>query len=154
MYNYPYSQYVSKPNNEKLNAINNEIANLEMQKTQMMMPQPITQNFQMLGNTNSIKYLNDIEDVKREFVVGDTPFFSKDMSVLWIKNSKGDIKTYEIKEIVQKDEKDMLIDALMLQIEDLKKERDRNEQPNDKYINGSNKSEKSSNGKSNSRINK
>jgi len=154
MYNYSYSQYVSKPNNEKLNAINNEIANLEMQKTQMMMPQPITQNFQMLGNTNSIKYLNDIEDVKREFVVGDTPFFSKDMSVLWVKNSKGDIKTYEIKEIVQKDEKDMLIDALMLQIEDLKKERDRNEQPNDKYINGSNKSEKSSNGKSNSRINK
>lgn len=149
-----YNNYSQQSNIDRINSINNEIANLEMKRTQAMMPQPITQNFQMLGNTNSIKYLNDIEEVKREFVVGDTPFFSKDMSVLWVKNSKGDIKTYEIKEIVQKDEKDMLIDALMLQIEDLKKERDRNEQPNDKYINGSNKSEKSSNGKSNSRINK
>lgn len=150
MYNNPYNQ---QNNIDRINAINNEIANLEMRRTQAMMPQPITQNFQMLNN-NSMRYANDIEEVKRDYTINDTPFFSKDMSVLWVKNIKGDIKTYELKEIVQKDEKDMLIDALMLQIEDLKKERDRNGQSDNKYVDKSTQNKKSSNGKSNSRVNK
>ena len=37
------------------------------------------------------------------------------------KNTKGDIKTYELKEIVQKDEKDIQIEYLQAQIEELKK---------------------------------
>lgn len=149
MYNNPYNQ---QNNIDRINAINNEIANLEMRRTQAMMPQPITQNFQMLNN-NSMKYANDIEEVKRDYTINDTPFFSKDMSVLWVKNIKGDIKTYELKEIVQKDEKDMLIDALMLQIEDLKKERDKNGQSDNKYVDKSTQNKKSSNGKSSSRVN-
>lgn len=150
MYNNPYNQ---QNNIDRINAINNEIANLEMRRTQAMMPQPITQNFQMLNN-NSMRYANDIEEVKRDYTINDTPFFSKDMSVLWVKNIKGDIKTYELKEIVQKDEKDMLIDALMLQIEDLKKERDKNGQSDNKYVDKSTQNKKSSNGKSNSRVDK
>ena len=55
-------------------------------------------------------------------VVGDTPYFSKDMSVVWIKNTKGDIKTYELNEIVPKDNKDIKIEYLQAQIEELKKE--------------------------------
>lgn len=149
MYNNPYNQ---QNNIDRINAINNEIANLEMRRTQAMMPQPITQNFQMLNN-NSMRYANDIEEVKRDYTINDTPFFSKDMSVLWVKNIKGDIKTYELKEIVQKDEKDMLIDALMLQIEDLKKERDKNGQSDNKYVDKSTQNKKSSNGKSSSRVN-
>jgi hypothetical protein len=148
MYNNPYNQ---QNNIDRINAINNEIANLEMRRTQAMMPQPITQNFQMLNN-NSMRYANDIEEVKRDYTINDTPFFSKDMSVLWVKNIKGDIKTYELKELVQKDEKDMLIDALMLQIEDLKKERDRNGQSDNKYVDKSTQNKKSSNGKSSSRV--
>ena len=53
-------------------------------------------------------------------VIGDTPYFSKDMSVVWIKNTKGEIKTYELNEIVPLDEKDMQIQYLQSQIEELK----------------------------------
>ena len=49
------------------------------------------------------------------------------MSVVWIKNVKGEIKTYELNEIILKDDKDIKIDFLMAQIEDLKKEITKNE---------------------------
>ena len=60
-------------------------------------------------------------------VIGDTPYFSKDMSVVWIKNTKGDIKTYELTEIVPKDAKDLQIDFLQSQIEELRKEMKKND---------------------------
>ena len=63
-------------------------------------------------------------------VVGDTPYFSKDMSVVWIKNTKGEIKTYELNEIVPKDNKDIQIEYLQAQIEELKKEMKKNESTN------------------------
>ena len=53
-------------------------------------------------------------------VIGDTPYFSKDMSVVWIKNTKGEIKTYELTEIIPKDSKDLQIEFLQTQIEELK----------------------------------
>ena len=62
----------------------------------------------------------ELEDVKKEIVYFDTPFFSKDLSVLWVKNNKGDIKAYELKEIVQKDNKDIQIEYLMEEIDKLK----------------------------------
>ena len=55
-------------------------------------------------------------------VIGDTPFFSNDMSIVWIKSTNGEIKSYELKEIIQKDEKDIQIEYLQAQIEELKKE--------------------------------
>lgn len=42
------------------------------------------------------------------------------MTNLWIKNSKGDIRTFELQEIIPKDEKDILIENLQKQIEELK----------------------------------
>ena len=42
------------------------------------------------------------------------------MSVVWIKNNKNDIKTYELNEIVPKDSKDLQIEYLQAQIEELK----------------------------------
>ena len=68
-----------------------------------------------------MRYANSLDDVNREMVYADTPFFSKDMSVVWIKNSKNEIKTYELNEIIPRDEKDIKIDFLMAQIEELKK---------------------------------
>ena len=50
----------------------------------------------------------------------ETPFFSKDMSIVWIKNSKGDIKSYELEEIIPKAEKDLQIELLQAQIDELK----------------------------------
>ena len=115
MYNNPYI------NNFNLNdRIDNEIERLKQMKTQVQQPTPITQNFQLAPTHNGMKYANTIEEVKKEVVYSDTPYFSKDMSVLWVKNSKGDIKAYELTEIINKDDKDIQIEYLMNEIDKLK----------------------------------
>ena len=104
-----------------LDRINNQIAELERMKSQLPpVQQPITQNFQLAPTSDFIKYDNSIEEVSKNMVIGDTPYFSKDMSVVWIKNTKNEIKTYELNEIIPKDEKDLTIEYLQSQIEELK----------------------------------
>jgi len=122
MYNNPYMNPYSTMGQQNLNEkIDNEIAKLQQMKTNVNQPTPaINQTFQLAPNNHTMKYANTIDDVNKEIVYLDTPFFSKDMSVLWIKNAKGDIKTYELNEIVPKDEKDMQIEYLQSQIEELK----------------------------------
>lgn len=156
MYNNQYTQYNPQLELEKLNAKINDMERIKAQlQQQIAIPPAINQTFQLAPNSSGIKYVNNVEDVKKELVMMDTPFFSNDLSTLWIKNVKGDIKSYELKEIVLKDERDTIIDDLKLQIEELKKEKVINhEQSNDKYINESIKNKKSPNGKSNTRINK
>ena len=108
-----------------IDRINNQIAELEKIRSQLPMQQPtnLTQNFQLApANRDVIRYVNSIDDVQKEMVVGETPYFSKDMSVVWIKNSKGEIKSYALEEIIQKDDKDIKIEYLQAQIEELKKE--------------------------------
>lgn len=132
----PYYNLYNRPSIE---SINNQIQELERMKAQVQQPiqtpTSLTQNFQIAPTSNeSIKYVNSIEDVEKVFVIGDTPYFSKDLSVLWIKNAKGDIRSYEIKEIIQKDEKDLQIESLIQnnnklqnEIERLRKEMNPNE---------------------------
>ena len=121
MFNNPYiNPYSSQSNVDK---INEQITQLEALKKQMQQPAPtnLTQNFQLAPqNKEVIRYANSINEVQRDFVIGDTPYFSKDMSVVWIKNAKGDIKTYELNEIVPKDEKDLMIESLQMQIDELR----------------------------------
>ena len=122
MYNNPYMTNISQQSfNER---IDGEIERLKQMKNQMQQPiqQPtnLTQNFQISPSHNLMKYANTLEEVQKEIIYNDTPFFSKDMSVLWVKNTKGDIKTYELKEIVPLDEKDIQIQYLQSQIEELK----------------------------------
>lgn len=105
-----------------IDRINAQIAELEKLKSQVPNIQPITQNFQ-LAPQNGFRYANNIEEVKKEYIINDTPFFSKDLSVLWVKNSNGEIKTYELNEVIQKDEKDLQIEFLQAQINELKKGR-------------------------------
>lgn len=110
--------------------IDASIAQLQQMKQQLpqLSTPSINQTFQLAPNNISlIKYANSLEDVNREFVIGETPFFSKDMSVLWVKDSKGNIKTYELNEIIKKDEKDLKIELLQAQINELKKGIDINE---------------------------
>jgi len=123
MYNNPY-MYQQTYNQQNINdRIDNQIAQLQQMKEQMRnQPTSINQTFQLApSNNGKMKYAGTIDDVNKEHVMEETPFFSKDMSVLWVKNPSGNIKIYELKETPIKDSKDMLIDALMLQIEDLKK---------------------------------
>lgn len=122
MYNTPYYN-----NQANLDRLNNQIAELEKIKAQLQQPiaQPtnLTQNFQLAPtNRDVIKYAASMEEVQREQVIGDTPYFSKDMSVVWIKNTRGGIKTYELNEIIPKDEKDLQIELLQTQLNELKKE--------------------------------
>ncbi len=123
MYNNPYmlnQNYNQQSMNER---IDNQIAQLQQMKEQMKHQQPtsINQTFQLAPQQNGIRFANSLDDVNKEMVYGDTPFFSKDMSIVWIKNNKNEITAYELNEIVPKDEKDIKIDFLLAQIEELKK---------------------------------
>lgn len=133
MNNNPYYRSYANPYQNVYNQqnmydqIDSQIAQLNQMKEQMKnnsnqnQQQPaINQTFQLAPNGHGgIRYVNSIEDVGKETVFVDTPFFSKDLSVMWIKNSNGDIKAYELNEIIQKDEKDFQIDLLTAKINEL-----------------------------------
>ena len=146
-------------NRPSIETINNQIQELERMRNQMQQPVQtptnLTQNFQIAPTSNeSIKYVNSIEDVEKVFVIGDTPYFSKDLSVVWIKNAKGDIKSYELKEIIQKDEKDLMIEKLSKEVDKLKREMSLNEQSIYTNVDEQLTSKKSTISKSNSKSNK
>ncbi|MDD6757369.1 MAG: hypothetical protein PUE33_04830 [bacterium] len=94
-------------------------------------PVPITQNFQIAPNHNQsqfgIRYANSIDDVKNEMTFMDTLFVNRDFTNLWVKNATGGIKTYELKEIIELDEKDRQIADLKAKIDELEKEIKENE---------------------------
>ena len=124
--NNPYMMGYNPQNTvDKINAQINELERLKAQIPQNNQPQQptnLTQNFQLAPqNHDVIKYASSMEEVQRDMVIGDTPYFSKDMSVVWIKNTKGEIKTYELNEIIPLDNKDIKIQYLEAQIEELKK---------------------------------
>ena len=121
-----------------IDRINSQIADLERMKQQIPQQVPITQNFQ-LAPQSGLKYANSIDDVQKDLVYYDTPYFSKDFSVLWLKNQKGEIKSYELKEIVEKDEKDLVIESLQLQINQMKEMLER--EPSITNVNESNEDE-------------
>lgn len=131
MYNNPYNMYNQQANLDRINA---QMAELEKMKQQLQQPPQqqnptnLTQNFQLAPtNRETMKYANSIDEVQKDIVIGDTPYFSRDMSIVWIKNTKGDIKAYELSEIIPKDEKDIQIELLQSQINELRKEMRNNE---------------------------
>lgn len=123
MYNTPYINIYNPQNS--IDRINNQIAELEKLKQQIpqapiQQPTNLTQNFQLASNNNNvIRYADNIDEVKKNIVIYDTPFFSKDMSVMWLKNTNGNIKSYTLAEIIEKDEKDMVIESLQLKINEM-----------------------------------
>lgn len=127
---YGYGMY-NNNTQMSIDRINNQIKDLENMRNHLQnVPQQqptttpsINQTFQLAPNSQNVgvRYARDIDEVQKEFVVSDTPFFDKDFTVMWLKNAKGEIKTYELNEVVVKDEKDMLIESLQMQINDLRK---------------------------------
>lgn len=133
MYNNPYMQnYNQNMMQQNINdKIDSEIAKLQQMKNHNMNQPAINQTFQLAPNNNGIKFVNDIEDVQKEFAISETPFINKDYSTLWIKNAKGEIRIFELNEVIPKDDKDILIEKLQLQIDNLSnqiKEMNYNEQ--------------------------
>lgn len=125
MYNNPYNinAYSPQANIDRINNQITELENMKKQINQQPMQHPsINQTFQLAPNANyTMRFANTVDEVNKEIVTADTPFFSKDMSILWIKNNKNEIKTYEMKEIIPLDSKDIKIQYLEAQIEELKK---------------------------------
>lgn len=143
MYNNPYMQnypYGQQNLNER---IDNQIAQLQQMKEQVKNQQPaINQTFQLAPTGNVMRYANTIDDVTKENVYYDTPFFSKDMSIVWIKDNKGNIKTYELNEIIPKDNKDLQIESLQMQLAELRKEIE-NAKSNNEHVDESNSNKES-----------
>ena len=121
-----FSNYNSQYYMQDLQGMRDRIDKQLMQMQQVTQPQqiPITQNFQLAPSQNgsSIKYADNIDDVRRELVFGDTLFVNKSYNTMWFKNARGEVKTYELKEVVIIDERDAQIQNLTSQIEELKKE--------------------------------
>lgn len=116
--NNPYIQNYSQQSlNEK---IDNEITRLQQMKNHNITQPAINQTFQLAPQNSGIKLVNSFEDVKKEFVIADTPFINIDYSTLWIKNAKGEIRTFNIEEIKPKDEKDLIIEELQKQLNEMK----------------------------------
>ena len=105
-----------------LDRIDNQIKELEGMRAQLQrnMQPAINQTFQLAPNNNTIKYATSIEDVKKEIVLADSLFVNKEYTTLWLKTVKGDIRAFELKEIVEKDEKDLMIESLQKELEKLK----------------------------------
>ena len=120
MYNNPFVNYNQQLEREKLDG---QIAKLQQMREQLNQPvQPsINQTFQ-LAPQGGMKFANSIEEVNKDVVYVDTPYFSHDLSVLWLKNPKGNVKVFELNEIVQKDDKDMIIENLQMQINEMREE--------------------------------
>lgn len=125
MYNTPnFNAYTGSINHQSIaERIDSQINQLQQMKEQIKNnnQQPsINQTFQLApNNTGGLKFVNSLEDVNKENVFIDTPFFSKDLSVLWIKKPNGNIRAYELNEIVKKDEKDLQIEFLTAKINEL-----------------------------------
>ena len=147
MYNNPFmNSYNSQMTIDKINEQMNELNKMKQQLQQIpQQPTNLTQNFQIAPtNREVIKYASSMEEVQRDMVIGDTPFFSKDMSIVWIKNTKGEIKTYELNEIIAKDDKDIQIELLQAQINEMKGMIN-NAKSNDEYVDEPVENEKSTN---------
>lgn len=109
--------------------LNNIIQNAQSRLNQMQQSQqppqqqvPITQNFQLAPSNSSASFKNaeNIEDVQKELVFTDTVFLNKNFNSMWIKNASGEIKSYEVKEIIIMDDKDREIADLKAQIMEMK----------------------------------
>lgn len=147
MYGNPYNNQMYM---QDLQGLRDRI-DRQMQMANQNQPQttPITQNFQLAPNQNNgIKYASSIEDVKKELVFADTLFVNKEYTLLWVKNASGEVKTYELKEKIIRDEKDLKIEELEAKINKLIKEKE-----NEQYVNendvGATSNKKPTNGKSN-----
>lgn len=140
MYNGLYAPY-QQVNLDRINSQIKELENMRNQyqgMVQQQMPSNtgITQNFQLAPNnqnSSKINYAENVDDVKKELVFGDTLFINKECSQMWFKSASGDIRTYELKEIVVLDEKDVEIAQLRAKIEMLEKGSVNNEPV--KYVN-------------------
>lgn len=99
----------------------------QFNQNQMQNQQPIpqiNQSFQLAPNPSNneleSKYVNNIDEVKGIFVMKTGVFLDKELNNLWIKNTNGDIRTFELNEVIETDPKDVEINNLKKELERMK----------------------------------
>ena len=130
---YPYyqnNQYYMQNMQDLQNMrekIDRQMQQMQQFNQNQMQQQPIpqvTQNFQLAPNPNNneleSKYVNNIDEVKGIFVMKTGVFLNKELNTLWIKNTNGDIRTFELNEIIQTDPKDVEINNLRQELQRMK----------------------------------
>ena len=135
MYPYQYNSLIQSQNayeqNLKniINQANGQLQQLQQMQNPMQIPQQptnLTQNFQLAPNSNNnnneleSKYAEDIDEVKGIFVMKTGVFLNKELNTLWIKNTNGDIRTFELNEIIPQDPKDIEINNLKLELQKMR----------------------------------
>ena len=117
--------YVNELQNMR-DRIDSQIQQVQQQQQNMpqiplQQPTNLTQNFQLANNSiqNNFKLVNNFDEVEKEIVLIDTYFLTHSFDNLWIKKPNGDIRTFNLLEVIKKDEKDLLIEKLQKQIEEL-----------------------------------
>jgi hypothetical protein len=143
MYNYnPYTNYnnqfnpfANQNNIQQMEQIRDQWdqkIQLAQQQQQNQMQQPqvhqqpsVTQNFQLAPTTSSNselegRYAENIDEVKNTFVMKTGIFATKDYSTVWVKDVSGNIKIFKTEEIIPRDEKDMQIQALQEELNNMK----------------------------------
>jgi len=132
---YPYyanSQYYMQNMQELQNMkerIDKQMQQMQQLNQNQMQQQPVptnlTQTFQLAPQINSnselqCQYADNIEQVKGIFVMKTGVFLNKELNTLWIKNTNGDIRTFELNEIIPQDPKDIEINNLKKELQRMK----------------------------------
>ncbi len=124
---YPNNQFYMQNMQDLQNMrekIDRQMQQVQQMNQNQMQQQPVpnvTQNFQLAPNPSNneleSKYVNNIDEVKGIFVMKTGVFLNKELNTLWIKNTNGDIRTFELNEIIPQDPKDIEINNLKKELQ-------------------------------------
>lgn len=140
MYNYnPYNQLNQGYNSYAQNNYLNELQQMrdkidkqiqqsqQAQQQQPIQPQvpQINQSFQLAPQQNNnseleSRYAENIDEVKNTFVMKTAIFVNKDFSTMYVKDVSGNIRTFKTEEVFEIDEKDIQIQNLQRELEEMK----------------------------------
>ena len=163
---YPYyqnNQYYMQNMQDLQNMrekIDRQMQQMQQFNQNQMQQQPIpqiNQSFQLAPNPSNneleSKYVNNIDEVKGIFVMKTGVFLNKELNTLWIKNTNGDIRTFELSEIIQTDPKDIEINNLRQELQRMKEMISNESNGNNTVINEPNESKTTTKLSNNKRTN-
>lgn len=124
----PYNNIYMQEMQSMKDRIDRQMQQYQQNQNQFMQQQQqpqIQQTFQ-LSNTNPNnndfdgRYAENIEDVKNTLVYKNSLFLSKDMNKMWIKDTGGNIRIFNLQEEIQVDENLAEINNLRKELNDIK----------------------------------
>ena len=125
---YPNNQLYMQDLQNMREKIDRQMQQMQQLNQNQMQQQPqipqVNQTFQLAPNpTNNeleSKYANNIDEVRNTFVMKTGVFVNKDFTSMWVKTTDGNIKTYELNEVIQQDPKDVEINNLKLELQKMR----------------------------------